>query len=493
MFVSNKDAEAWEFKDPVSGVPLKQMKEVSYFFRLSKYKQQLIDLIENQPDFIEPEDRRKEILAMLTDQDLQDLSISRTKFSWGIPVPEGFDQSHVRYVWFDALSNYMSGVEGYDPSSPLAEFWPAQCHIIGKDIIRFHCIYWPAMLISAGLPVPQHVYAHGFIQDKEGKKMSKSLGNVIDPNDQLKKYPRDTFRFYLCNEAIYGSDLKFSEQSMVRMHNGPLADTLGNLVHRATNMSSQYTSGVVPAAVGNLAVDIGTPMNVATVIATVDEEMFKYNLSGAIHLVMEAARNCNNWLQVLEPWKMKDPSRHPEREETVRIILEAVYVLAHLFVPFLPEACTEVLARLGTPAQALCSVKTDFTNLTSGTVVQVGPPLFAKLAEVEENAGAGEGGAPPPAANEPKGKGGKEGKGAKGGKGGKGGEQAGGASGEETTCDFAKLDIRVGELVEVWNHPESTKLYCEKISCGDDEPREVCSGLRDARTYVPTCTSNCNQ
>lgn len=249
MFVTPKDAEEWGFKDPVSGVPLKEMEESSYFFRLTKYREALITLIRDDKVFCLPEERRAQLLGMLG-EDMTDLSISRTSFQWGIPVPEGFDQNHVMYVWFDALSNYVTGVNGTDQSdaNPNKGMWPADVHIIGKDIIRFHCIYWPAMLMSAGVPLPKTVFAHGFVSDAEGRKMSKSLGNVVDPHDMLNKYPSDTFRFYISTEAPYGGDLRFSEESLVRTHNGPLADTLGNLVHRCTNLCKKYTDAQVEIA-----------------------------------------------------------------------------------------------------------------------------------------------------------------------------------------------------------------------------------------------------
>lgn len=472
-FVSPKDAEEWEYKDPSTGLPLKEMEEPSYFFRLSKYRQPLLDLIAERPDFIEPAERRQEILAMLSEEQA-DLSVSRTSFSWGIPMPDGFDAAHVMYVWFDALSNYVSGVHGTDPAHPRAHFWPADVHIIGKDIIRFHCIYWPAILLSAGLPLHHRVFAHGFVAAGDGRKMSKSYGNVIDPHDMLNKYPADTFRFFLSTETAYGNDLKFSEASLVRANNGPLADTLGNLVHRATHLTSKYCGGAAPAP--QAGTDVGRPFDIASLRAEADEAMRAMNLSVCVGIAMEAARNTNNWLQVIAPWKMKH-DRSAERAEAVRVALEAVYVLAHLLAPFLPNACTEILSRLGTPARPLAALSTDYSSVAPGTAVRIGKPLFDKLQELD-----GEGAAAEPAASPavPSGGGKAKGGGGKGGKGGKGGAPA--EKQEPATCPFAQLDVRVGELVEVWEHPGSTKLYCEKIACGEAEPREVASALRHAFT-----------
>ena len=201
-FVTDNDAALSDYKDPASGLPLKQVEEASYFFRMSKYQQKLIDHIEANPDFIRPAMHRNLILQRLRTDDLRDLSVSRTTFAWGIAVPEGFEPNHVMYVWVDALSNYLTGVDGLevDPEGgkgDLKHFWPASVHVIGKDILWFHTVIWPCLLMSAGVPLPKTVFAHGFVNDKEGKKMSKSLGNVVDPHDMLDKFDVDTFRWYV--------------------------------------------------------------------------------------------------------------------------------------------------------------------------------------------------------------------------------------------------------------------------------------------------------
>jgi methionyl-tRNA synthetase len=249
-FVTENDAKLTDYKDPTSGLDLKKVCEASYFFRMSKYQKQLISHIENNPECIQPDTQRKFILTRLKD-DLRDLSISRTTFKWGIPVPSGFEEGHVMYVWFDALTNYLTGVNGLeaneDGSDPaLPANWPADCHLIGKDIIWFHCVIWPCMLMSAEIPLPKTVFAHGFVNDAEGKKMSKSIGNTIDPHDMLDKFAVDSFRWYLAKECPFGGELSFSEESLATMHNADLCDTLGNLVHRATNLCQKYCGGVIP-------------------------------------------------------------------------------------------------------------------------------------------------------------------------------------------------------------------------------------------------------
>ena len=219
--VTDNEAELCNYCDPATGEPLKRVKEASYFFKMSRYEQQLLEHIENNVEFIQPESHRNHILGRLRRDKLRDLSVSRTTFAHGIPLPEGYEENHVMYVWFDALSNYLTGVDALGVNDPvdgkneeLAELWPADVHIIGKDILWFHTVIWPCILMSAGLPLPKTVFAHGFVNDKEGKKMSKAVGNVVDPHDMLDRFDIDSFRWYLCKEAPYGGDLSFSEDSM---------------------------------------------------------------------------------------------------------------------------------------------------------------------------------------------------------------------------------------------------------------------------------------
>jgi len=511
-FVAPKDAEEWGYKDPQTGVPLKEMDEESYFFKLSKYREPLLKLLQDQPGVCLPEERRQQIVAMLeSEQALNDLSISRTSFAWGIPVPEGFDQKHVMYVWFDALTNYMSGVHGLDgaANSQLSDLWPADAHIIGKDIIRFHCIYWPAMLLSAGLPLPKAVFSHGFVNSGDGRKMSKSFGNVIDPHAMLDKYPPDTLRFYMCSEADRkGGDVKFSEEELVRAHNGPLADTLGNLVHRATNLAKKYCDGKVPdVTTGELAAAYAgvvsaseRPLDVSPLVKAVDKFFTDFDIMGAREITFEAARNVNNWLAKLEPWKMKE-GQAALRVAVVRAALEAVFVLAHLLAPLLPLAATEMLHRLGAPARPVSKLSAGYDNLPAKALVTVGEPLFPKLlepgaAEPSNAAGGGKAAVPvgkdgkPMSANAQAAAAGKAAKEAKKKalkeeqakrKAEKQAAEAAGAAGAGAAGgvpDVCLLDIRVGKIVKAWEHPESDKLWCESIDVGEGKERSICSGLR---------------
>lgn len=241
-YVTDADAEQMEFKDK-AGKPLEKMKEESYFFRMSAYGDRLIKHIEANPTFIQPEKHRQLMLERLKGDPLRDLSCSRSNFKWGIPVPN--DPKHVMYVWFDALSNYISGIDLLNKGE-LGKYWPAQVHIIGKDILWFHTVIWPCMLMSAGLPLPKTIFGHGFVQDKQGAKMSKSVGNVVDPYDMLEKYPSDTIRYFLVKQGRYGEDIKFSESDLIAINNSELGNTIGNLVNRATNLTKKYVMESTP-------------------------------------------------------------------------------------------------------------------------------------------------------------------------------------------------------------------------------------------------------
>ncbi|RHY70263.1 hypothetical protein DYB34_003475 [Aphanomyces astaci] len=243
-FVTENEAQLIDYKDPTTGTPLKKMQESSYFFRMSKYQERLIAHYHANPTFLQPETHRQSILKRL-EEPLLDLSASRTTFRHGVPLPN--DPDHVMYVWFDALSNYLSGIDGINyPNGALSKYWPASVHVIGKDITWFHCVIWPCILMSAGFPLPTRVFAHGFVNARDGTKMSKSIGNVVDPYDMIHKYGVDSFRYFLVRGAKYGSDMPFSEDEFFNIHNAELNDTLGNLVHRGLTLSVKYAHGHVP-------------------------------------------------------------------------------------------------------------------------------------------------------------------------------------------------------------------------------------------------------
>jgi len=483
-YVTDQEATEWEFKDPGSGVPLKKMSEPSFFFRLSKYAARVLEHFEKNEDFIQPAQYRKEMIERLKGMgDIRDLSISRGTFEHGVTCPEDLvdGNQHVMYVWFDALCNYFSAVEGHDPNSPLNRFWPADVHIIGKDITWFHTVIWPAMLMSAGFPLPKCVAVHGFISGADGRKMSKTYGNVINPHDMLDVMPCDTLRWYMCRESAFGDDIKFSVDSLKLMHNADLCDNLGNLVNRAVNLSG----GTVPEGDPKL---VPVPFDLKELKKSVKEAVDTYRLSEAADMVVSACKATNKWIADLEPWKMKDEDKQPLRAACCRQLLEAVYVLAHFFAPYIPGAADAIFKKVGTAARAIPALSDKFTNLTTGVEVVSGAILFEQL-EIgkEQNAGGGGGvaaaspkaaavGAAPKAKADAK----AAAKGKEEKKAGKGAPAK-----EEEDPDqplFSKLDIRVGKIVKAWHHPEADKLFVEEIDLGEGEPRQIVSGLREVYT-----------
>ncbi|DBA04363.1 TPA: hypothetical protein N0F65_002125 [Lagenidium giganteum] len=440
-FVTETEAQQTDYKDPATGVPYKKMKESSYFFKMSKYQERLVQHFHNNPEFLQPEVRRQEILRRL-EEPLQDLSCSRTTFSHGVPLPN--DPEHVMYVWFDALSNYLSALDY--PNGENAKYWPASVHIIGKDIIWFHCVIWPCILMSAGLPLPKRVFAHGFVNAKDGTKMSKSIGNVVDPYDIMSKFGLDSFRYFIIRGARYGHDMPFSEDDLMNIHNSELADTLGNLVHRAVSICQKYSEGVVPA--------VSTPDSPFDVYSLLHESEVAYKdfaLQNACLAIVSALRDTNKYLTDKAPWHMKEAE---PRHVVVRTCLEAIYVLAHYLSPIMPATADKIFAKLGKGPVALTELSPNFDNLTPGTPVTVGDILFAKVLS-EEELKKQEESAKAKAAPKP-------------------------VKAEKATVPlFASLDIRVGEITRVWEHPDSDKLYCEEIDVGDEEgPKQIGSGLR---------------
>jgi methionyl-tRNA synthetase len=498
-FVTDSDALLSNYLDPTSGLPLKKVEEESYFFKMSKYKDQLLQYIEvDNPTFIQPEHHKNLILQRLKSDDLRDLSISRTTFSWGIAVPDNFAPNHVMYVWVDALSNYLTGVNGLLQdiddadgqtaiNKGLQKFWPADVHIIGKDILWFHTVIWPCLLMSANLPLPKAVFAHGFVNDKEGKKMSKSLGNVVDPHDMLDKFHVDSFRWYLAKEAAFGGELAFSEDSMRDMHNADLCDNIGNLVNRAANLCLKYCNGVIPDVW--LSTD-DQPVDLMHVLESYKTKMNAYDLQGGATVAIRAFSNVNGWLQVKEPWNLKGDEHAHARQVTVKHVLEAIYALSHLLLPFVPTGAKAIFGKLHTPPvslqelqQKVSSSSTEGGLLAVGTTIEIGQVLYEKsLSDEDRNKGTSATAASSKKKDsfaEAKRK--KDEAKAKALAASQKGEACGGdGGGDANQPDFTKLEIRVGKIVKVWNHEKADKLYCEQIDLGElgGGVREIASGLR---------------
>jgi methionyl-tRNA synthetase len=448
-FVPENEAELNNFMDPDSGLPLKKVKEESYFFRLSNYATRLIEYIKANPTFIEPAQYRDSILQRLEVEGLKDLSISRTTFTWGITLPEGYESNHVMYVWFDALTNYLSGVNGLDDSDPLSRYWSSAKHVIGKDIIWFHCVIWPCMLMSAGLPLPTGVFAHGFVNGPDGRKMSKSLNNVVDPMDILATYQVDSVRYYTCSSTTYGSDINFSLTNLISTHNSELNDILGNLVHRVLTLAQNYCEGKVPATVHDPGFSL--PFDAAALVTDVINDMKTCSINSALFKAMDAARSTNRWLTEAEPWKMKGDNI-ARRPAIVRTALEAIYIFTHFLAPVIPFTAETIFQKIGKSPVPAHRLQSDFYNLVPGTTVSPGEILFQKYETPEEIL-----------LKEQEAK----------------QKKAAAAKPVDPNQDnFTKIDLRVAQFKKVWHHEKADRLYCAEVDMGDGTSRSVVSGIK---------------
>ncbi|MDQ0509186.1 methionine--tRNA ligase [Ancylobacter amanitiformis] len=362
------------------GAPVEWTEEKSYFFRLSAYQDKLLAYYEAHPDFIRPDSRRNEVLSFVKGG-LQDLSISRTTFSWGIPVPG--DADHVMYVWVDALTNYITGV-GYPDtdSASFRRYWPADLHIIGKDIIRFHAVYWPAFLMSAGVEPPKTVFAHGFIHNR-GEKMSKSVGNVIDPFDLARAYGVDALRYFLLREIPFGQDGSYSHEAIVARTNADLANDLGNLAQRSLSMIAKNLSGTLPEP-GPLAPDDADILAGADALAgKVRAAMDGQQLHQALGELWSVVADANRYFAGAAPWELRktDPVRFGTVLWTTAEVIRQVAILAQ---PFVPTGAAKLLDLLAVPAGArsLDSLG-EGGRLTGGTALPPPAPVFPRYVEPE--------------------------------------------------------------------------------------------------------------
>ena len=373
---------------PDCGRPLERVQEESWFFKLSAFQDKLLELYREHPEFVEPEIRRNEVVSFV-EGGLQDLSISRTSFDWGIPLP--FDEKHVTYVWFDALINYLTAVGyGVDTDEAAAEFarrWPAQTHIVGKDIIRFHCVIWPAMLMAAGLPVPERVFAHGFLMVRneetgQGEKMSKSRGNAIAPREVIDMLGVEGYRYYFMTDVVPGTDGAISFGRMEQVYNTDLANSWGNLVSRSLNMSAKYFDGKTPSVS-----DAGGESPLRSIAEGLLEryaakmEAFAYHEAAAE--VMELVHAANHYIEDSEPWSLaKDPAKADELARVIYNLCETIRIVAHLLAPFMPDTSAEALRRISCDGEVACddlAAACEWGQLEGGVAVTKGDALFPRL------------------------------------------------------------------------------------------------------------------
>lgn len=368
-----------EYVCPECKRPVKRASgEENWFFKLSDFSDKLLQFYADNPTFIRPETRRNEIVSFVK-SGLKDLSISRSTFDWGVPYT--FDEGHVAYVWADALIAYLTGI-GYADETRTSEFeeaWPADFHIVGKDITRFHCVIWPAMLMAAGMPLPKCVFGHGFLLTK-GEKMSKSKGNALKPKDIVDIFGVDFYRYYFLSDVNFGADGSISMERMVQVYNSDLANTYGNLVSRALNMTKKYFDSVVPSpsadSSNNPLAEIAKDLP-----EKVEASLDNLDFSGAVESINELTHRANLYIEEMEPWNIaKDVNREQELKDVIYNILEAIRIISKLYACFMPNTSEEVVKRLG-----VLNDSSDFSSalhwrgLAPGNKIEVGEPLFPRL------------------------------------------------------------------------------------------------------------------
>ena len=466
-------------KCPDCGRECKPAKEEAYFFRMSKYADRLIEYINNHPEFIQPVSRKNEMMNNFLLPGLQDLCVSRTSFKWGIPVD--FDDKHVVYVWLDALTNYITGL-GYDVDGNndglFNEFWPADLHLIGKDIIRFHTIYWPIFLMALELPLPKQVFGHPWLLQGDGK-MSKSKGNVIYADDLVDLFGVDAVRFFVLHEMPFENDGVITWELLVERMNSELANTLGNLVNRTISMSNKYFGGVVNNTGAAEEVDDDLKKFVLGTMAKVDAKMEELRVADAMTEIFNLFKRCNKYIDETMPWALAKDESKKERLETVLYnLVESILIGAELLEPFMPETAQRIRKQLNAQPRGKENLNT-FGLYPSGSKVTETPEiLFARLdvkevMEKVEEIRAKQKAATEAAAN-----------GAESTRSGDNSNDNAADAGvdvekapEITIDDFFKTQLRIGQIIKCENVEKSKKLLCSQVKLGS-EVRQIVSGLR---------------
>lgn len=450
-----------EGKCPDCGRDVEMLKEASYFFNMSKYAPRLLEHIENNPDFIQPESRRNEVVNFIK-SGLEDLCVSRTTFQWGIPVP--FNQSHVVYVWFDALINYLTGVGYLQDDELFAKYWPADVHLMAKDIIRFHAIIWPIMLMALDLPLPKKVMAHGWIM-LEGGKMSKSKGNVIDPGILVNKYGVDAVRYYLIKELSFGQDGVYSEEILINRINSDLANDLGNLISRTAAMIIKYFAGVIPTAGTETELDLQLQEAAKQAFYEATEKLEKLDFSNYLHATSRLVSRANKYIDEAAPWQLaKDPFQTERLATVMYNLIESIRIVLILTAPAMPTLMVRANQQLGLwedSAKAVWNDAGKWGMTSSGAQVTRGEPLFPRVdvktleeepAETSASAKTGSNQQELKAVHK---------------------------TAEEdsiTIEEFARLDLRVAEVIACEKMKKADKLLILSLKVGEEE-RTVVSGI----------------
>ena len=450
------ESQLVEGKCPTCSAPVHKEKEESYFFKLSKYQKQLEDYIESHPEFIQPESRKNEMLNNFIRPGLQDLCVSRTSFKWGIPVD--FDDRHVVYVWIDALSNYITGL-GYhqgEKSDELYEkYWPADLHLIGKDIVRFHTIYWPIMLMAIGQPLPKQVFGHPWMLVGEDK-ISKSKGNAIYADDLVRFFGVDAVRYFVLHEMPFAQDGTITWELMIERINSDLANVFGNLVNRTVAMTNKYFDGQLSKEFEEAEGDEEFRQFIINSVKTVDDKMNQLRVGDSLEAIMELFRRCNKYIDETAPWTLAKDEANKKRLNTVLYnLLEGIRIGTVLLAPFMPETAEKVFEQINTKNTSYDSLLT-FGGYECNKVTDKPEPLFARLDPVktmeEIHASIG----PKEVKVEHK--------------------------AEIEFPDFEKVEMVVGQVIECKKHPDADKILVFNIDFGYEQ-RQILSGV--AAYYKP--------